>query len=146
MRPPASADEQARRFFALTASEAGTAERVAALLPELLSEEELADLATLLRVLRALGVGRLPWWAVQPLLAGLGAADDEAAQALTDLRQLTTDGNEKFNLRWLPDGDTIAYISSTTAASTRHPTASCGPSSATPDHRAGRSGRRRHSP
>ncbi len=89
VRPPAGADATARAFFALTASAAGTGERVRALLPELLGEQELEDLSTLLRVLRAAGIGVLPWWASQAVLRGLAAADDEAATALTDLRQLT---------------------------------------------------------
>lgn len=89
VRPPAAADETARRFFALTASDAGTAERLRTLLPELLDEQELTDLSTLLRVLRAAGIGRLPYWAAQGVLRGLAAADDDAADALGDLRQLT---------------------------------------------------------
>ncbi len=89
VRPPAGADATARAFFALRASEAGTAERLRALLPELLQEHELDDLSTLLGILRGAGIGILPWWAAQAVLRGLAAADDEAAEALADLRQLT---------------------------------------------------------
>ena len=89
VRPPAAADPAARRFFALTASDAGTAERLRHLLPELLSDQELGELGTLLRVLRAAGIGVLPWWAAQGVLRGLAAADDDAAGALDELRQLT---------------------------------------------------------
>ena len=89
VRPPDAAGERDRRFFALTATQAGTAERLRLLLPELLDDQELDDLGTLLRVLRAAGIGRLPWWAAQRVLRGLAAADEDAAAALTDLRQLT---------------------------------------------------------
>ena len=89
VRPPAGADETAQRFFALTASEAGTVARLRQLLPELLDEQELEDLGVLLRILRAAGIGVLPWWAAQGVLRGLAAADDDAAAALRDLRQVT---------------------------------------------------------
>jgi len=89
VRPPRSADAAARRFFALTASGTGTAHRLRELLPELLDEQELADLSTLLGVLRATGIGRLPYQAAQVVLRGLAAADADAAEALDDLRQLT---------------------------------------------------------
>ena len=89
VRPPATADETAQRFFALTASEAGTARRVRALLPELLTEQELGELSTLLRVLGLAGIGVLPWQAAQGVLRGLAAADDDAAEALDALRGLT---------------------------------------------------------
>lgn len=89
VRPPRSADAAARRFFALTASGTGTPQRLRELLPELLDEQELKDLSTLLAVLRGTGIGRLPYKASQVVLRGLAAADDDAAEALQDLRQLT---------------------------------------------------------
>lgn len=87
--PPAGADATAREFFALTATGTGSADRVVALLPELLDEAELEDLGTLLSVLRGLGIGRLPWRAAQAVLKVLALADDDAAAGLQDLRQLT---------------------------------------------------------
>lgn len=89
VRPPTSATDRDQRFFALTATEAGTAERLRLLLPELLDEQELDDLSTLLKVLRGAGIGVLPYWAAQGVLRGLAAADEDAAAALGDLRQLT---------------------------------------------------------
>ena len=89
VRPPRAADATARNFFALTASGAGTAERLRRLLPELLDEEELDDLSMLLRILRLAGIEVLPQRAAQGLLRALSFADDDAEEALTDLRQLT---------------------------------------------------------
>lgn len=89
VRPPRHASEDERRFFALRASDTATADRVADLLPELLEEQELADLSTLLKVLRATGIGRVPYQVSQGVLRALAATDDDVDRALTDLRQLT---------------------------------------------------------
>jgi choline dehydrogenase-like flavoprotein len=86
VRPPNGAPAA---FFALTASDAGTAARVAALLPSLLDAQALTELGTLLAVLRRAGVGRIPQLAAQALLAALSKADADASQGIDDLRQLT---------------------------------------------------------
>lgn len=89
VRPPRGAPRDARPFFALTASEAGTADAVARLLPTLLDATELDDLGTLLAGLRRLRLGALPPSAARGLLAAISAADDDAAAGVRDLRQLT---------------------------------------------------------
>lgn len=89
VRPPAAQPTDPHGFWGLTASATGAPARVADLLPQLVDEEELEGLRTLLKVLRAAGVGRLPRGASVALLRALGAADEEAADAIEALRQLT---------------------------------------------------------
>ncbi len=115
VRPPSGAPPE---FFALTATGTGTADRVAAMLPTMLDEQELTDLGTLLTVLRRAGVGRIPHAAAQALLATLSRVDADAAQGIDDLRQLTmavhyggvdaTGGNPTWSTLGYPGPPTVA--------------------------------------
>ena len=88
VRPPRGV-EDAHGFFAMTASEAGTAARVAALLTDALDATDLDELDQLLTVLRRTGLGVVPQPVARALLAAIAAADDAAAAGLADLRRVT---------------------------------------------------------
>lgn len=89
LRPPTAATGDPHGFFGLTASSAGTVERVAQLLPTLLDPVALGDLDRLLAVVRRVRLGSLPRPAADRLLRVLAATDADAGAGLRALRSVT---------------------------------------------------------